>query len=204
MTGVGGASGGPRGQREKPGAGDRAGAGVHRKQAGPVRKTVEVVVSGAAGMGLVGGLLVLLHAGGMPPAVAAESPPALAHPPIGTSRTASASPIGVLGGTDGGGSGSVGGAAGTGGDHPGAGAAAQVSTAVPLVPSSSPVAVASSAAPSQSASPDPSGSPSHSATPTPSPSASSAGLLGGAVSGVVGGLAGLVGQLVGGLSGGSH
>lgn len=180
----------------------RPGRGAHRKQAGPVRQTVEVVVSGAAGMALVGGLLVLLHAGGMPPAVAAESPPPRTHAPTGILTVQPAAPINALGGGDG--------ANGSGGNVTGgvqqtaAGAAAQVTTAVPVAPPSSRAAESGGASQSPISSPDASASPPHSATPSPSPSGSQAGALGGAVSGVVGGLAGLVGQLVGGLSGGSH
>jgi hypothetical protein len=179
----------------------RPGGGAHRKQAGPVRKTIEVVVSGAAGMALVGGLLVLLHAGGMPPAVAAEIPPPRTHAPTGTLTVQPAAPINALGGGNGGSGGNVAG----GVQQTAVGAAAQVSTAVPVAPPPSPAAAESGgASQSPNSSPDASASPPHSPSPSPSPSASPAGALGGAVSGVVGGLAGLVGQLVGGLSGGSH
>lgn len=166
-----------------------SGAGVrsHRRQAGPVRKTVEVLLSGAVGMALVGILLALLHVGSAPPASADQSPSPGSH------ATATA-PAALPGPASGQGSG-IGGATGVAGSdtqsRSGAAAAAHQSTA-PVPQSTSLGGASASAGGSRGASP----------SAAPGSSSPAPGLVGGAVGGVVGGVAGLVGQLVGGLSGG--
>jgi len=181
---------GPRGRIS--GAGGRS---SHRRQAGPVRKTVEVLLSGAVGMALVGILLALLHVGSSPPASAEESPSpgqhASATVPAALPGPASGQEAGIGGA---GGNGMAGAAGGTQ-DRSGAAAAAHGSTA-PASQTRAQGGASASATGSRSASP--------SAVPASSSPAPGllGGAVGGAVGGVVGGVAGVVGQLVGGLSGG--
>ena len=160
------------------------------RPAGPVRKTVEVVVSGAIGMAVVLVLVFLLRAGSggsVPDGGPTPQPAGSSADPAGHSvRTLSPAPVGY--------SASAGGA-----KPPPCAAAPCQSPAVTSTPSAPP---AGGAAPGSSNTPTP-GNPS--STPASTPPGLVGGAVGGvtgAVGGVTGAVGGLVGSLVGGVAGG--
>lgn len=155
------------------------------RPAGPVRKTVEVVISGAIGMGIVLLIVLLLRGspGGSAPDGGQTAQPVTpaSGSPSHSSRTLSPAPVGYPASS---------------GD-------------VRTTPCGTPPCQSSAPAGPSSA-PAGGGAPSPSNTPTPgvsstTPASTPPGLVGGAVGGVtgaVGGVAGAVGGLVGGLVGG--
>lgn len=169
----------PRGRRGWP-----------RREAGPLRKTAEVLASGAVGMLLVAGIIVLFHSGSSPTNGTGRLPDG--GPTYGSGDTNGGTllpaPYGAVAGGLGDG--------GPGGEQTGAAQVGSPAVATATVPSTTNPANASTAPGGPSSGSSSSGAPSPSSTD---------GLLGGVVGGVgavVGGVTGAVGSLVGGLLGG--
>ncbi|HEY3869144.1 MAG TPA: hypothetical protein VGM10_12370 [Actinocrinis sp.] len=150
------------------------------RPAGPVRKTVEVIVSGAIGVGIV--LLIVLLLRGNPGGVVPDSGPtaqpgASSADSPGRSRTLSPAPVGY---------------------PTSPGTVRSTPCSAQPCQSSAPATTTTGAAPATSNTPA-------TGVPSTTPASTTPGLVGGAVGGVtgaVGGVAGAVGGLVGSLVGG--